>query len=192
MDTTGFRDLSLFGGEQEKTQATEKATGVYTRLVDAGQMLMDVILQPGQGKSGSNWPFTGTNNVALCKNGTDANNRSTEKNDRSKIYTRWISKRKSRRTEVMEWSCIVNKIASYMKRPYHRCRQRTTNNRMELMAAISRLGSFEIAPADQTLDQPEKYLTDALTKTGSCQLDKGWNPGQSGPVKTLTCVEKRL
>ena len=28
---------------EAETQATRKATGIYTRLVDAGQMLMDVI-----------------------------------------------------------------------------------------------------------------------------------------------------
>lgn len=86
---------------EAETQATRKATGVYTRLVDAGQMLMDVIARNQGGANQDLTRFT-EQILALCEK-EPINNRSTEKNDRSKDLHRWISKRKSRRTGRL-WS----------------------------------------------------------------------------------------
>ena len=51
---------------EAETQATRKATGVYTRLVDAGQMLMDVIARNQGGANQDLTRFT-EQILALCE-----------------------------------------------------------------------------------------------------------------------------
>lgn len=69
--------------------------------------------------------------------------------------------------------------------------KKTTNNRMELMAAIAGLEALK-TPCDVTLFSDSKYLVDAF-----CQgwidswIKKGWKRGKNEPVKN-TDLWKRL
>ena len=65
--------------------------------------------------------------------------------------------------------------------------KKTTNNRMELMAAIAGLEALN-RPCKIELYSDSKYLTDAFNKTGSVDgLLKAGTGGKSGPVKILIC-----
>lgn len=60
---------------------------------------------------------------------------------------------------------------------------RTTNNRMELMAAIAGLEALK-APCDVTLYSDSKYLVDAFNKHWiDGWVAKGWKRGKNEPVK---------
>ena len=60
---------------------------------------------------------------------------------------------------------------------------RTTNNRMELMAAIMGLETLN-RPCQVQLYSDSKYLTDAFNQRWiDSWIAKGWNRGKSGPVK---------
>mgnify|MGYP000964227564 FL=1 len=62
---------------------------------------------------------------------------------------------------------------------------RTTNNRMELMAAIMGLETLN-RPCQVQLYSDSKYLTDAFNQRWiDSWIAKGWNRGKSGPVKNI-------
>ena len=69
---------------------------------------------------------------------------------------------------------------------------RTTNNRMELMAAIVGLEALKY-PCQVELYSDSKYLTDAFNQGW---IDKwvrqGWNRGKSGPVKNIDLWKRLL
>ena len=61
--------------------------------------------------------------------------------------------------------------------------KKTTNNRMELMAAIAGLEALN-RPCKIELYSDSKYLTDAFNKNWiSGWIAQGWNRGQRGPRK---------
>lgn len=69
---------------------------------------------------------------------------------------------------------------------------RTTNNRMELMAAIVGLETLN-RPCEVQLYSDSKYLTDAFNKRWIDNwLAKGWNRGKSGPVKNIDLWKRLL
>lgn len=69
---------------------------------------------------------------------------------------------------------------------------RTTNNRMELMAAIVGLEAL-IRPCHVKLYSDSKYLTDAFNqKWIDNWIAKGWNRGKSGPVKNIDLWKRLL
>ena len=62
---------------------------------------------------------------------------------------------------------------------------RTTNNRMELMAAIVGLEALN-RPCAVELYSDSKYLTDAFNQHWiDSWIAKNWNRGKSGPVKNI-------
>lgn len=69
---------------------------------------------------------------------------------------------------------------------------RTTNNRMELMAAIAGLEALK-RPCQVELYSDSKYLTDAFNQGW---IDKwirnNWNRGKSGPVKNIDLWKRLL
>ena len=68
----------------------------------------------------------------------------------------------------------------------------TTNNRMELMAAIAGLEALN-RPCKIELYSDSKYLTDAFNKNWiSGWIAKGWNRGKSGPVKNIDLWKRLL
>lgn len=70
--------------------------------------------------------------------------------------------------------------------------KKTTNNRMELMAAIAGLEALK-TPCDVTLFSDSKYLVDAF-----CQgwidswIKKGWKRGKNEPVKNIDLWKRLL
>lgn len=69
---------------------------------------------------------------------------------------------------------------------------RTTNNRMELMAAIVGLETLN-RPCEVQLYSDSKYLTDAFNKRWiDSWIAKGWNRGKSGPVKNIDLWKRLL
>ena len=69
---------------------------------------------------------------------------------------------------------------------------RTTNNRMELMAAIRGLEALN-RPCSVELYSNSKYLTDAFNqKWIDSWIAKGWNRGKSGPVKNIDLWKRLL
>ena len=70
--------------------------------------------------------------------------------------------------------------------------KKTTNNRMELMAAIAGLEALN-RPCKIELYSDSKYLTDAFNKNWiSGWIAKGWNRGKSGPVKNIDLWKRLL
>ena len=68
----------------------------------------------------------------------------------------------------------------------------TTNNRMELMAAIAGLEALN-RPCRIELYSDSKYLTDAFNQNWiSGWIAKGWNRGKSGPVKNIDLWKRLL
>ena len=65
---------------------------------------------------------------------------------------------------------------------------RTTNNRMELMAAIVGLEALN-RPCAVELYSDSKYLTDAFNQHW---IEKNWNRGKSGPVKNIDLWKRLL
>ena len=69
---------------------------------------------------------------------------------------------------------------------------RTTNNRMELMAAIMGLETLN-RPCQVQLYSDSKYLTDAFNQRWiDSWIAKGWNRGKSGPVKNIDLWKRLL
>ena len=69
---------------------------------------------------------------------------------------------------------------------------RTTNNRMELMAAIAGLEALN-RPCQVELYSDSKYLTDAFNQRWiNSWVAKGWNRGKSGPVKNIDLWKRLL
>ncbi len=70
--------------------------------------------------------------------------------------------------------------------------ERTTNNRMELMAAIVGLEALN-RPCQVELYSDSKYLTDAFNQRWiDSWVAKGWNRGKSGPVKNIDLWKRLL
>ena len=70
--------------------------------------------------------------------------------------------------------------------------KKTTNNRMELMAAIAGLEALN-RPCRIELYSDSKYLTDAFNQNWiSGWIAKGWNRGKSGPVKNIDLWKRLL
>ena len=70
--------------------------------------------------------------------------------------------------------------------------ERTTNNRMELMAAIAGLEALN-RPCQVELYSDSKYLTDAFNQHWiDSWVAKGWNRGKSGPVKNIDLWKRLL
>ena len=70
--------------------------------------------------------------------------------------------------------------------------KRTTNNRMELMAAITALEAL-IKPCDVTLYSDSKYLVDAFNQHWiDSWLKKGWKRGANEPVKNVDLWKRLL
>lgn len=69
---------------------------------------------------------------------------------------------------------------------------RTTNNRMELMAAIAGLEALN-RPCEVELYSDSKYLTDAFNQHWiENWVAKNWNRGKSGPVKNIDLWKRLL
>ena len=69
---------------------------------------------------------------------------------------------------------------------------KTTNNRMELMAAIVGLEALN-RPCQVELYSDSKYLTDAFNQHWiDSWVAKGWNRGKSGPVKNIDLWKRLL
>lgn len=78
------------------------------------------------------------------------------------------------------------------EREYSAGYKKTTNNRMELMAAIAGLEALT-KPCDVTLYSDSKYLTDAFNQNwvGSW-LRNGWKNSQKQPVKNVDLWKRLL
>lgn len=78
------------------------------------------------------------------------------------------------------------------EREYSAGYKKTTNNRMELMAAITGLEALT-KPCDVTLYSDSKYLTDAFNQNwvGSW-LKNGWRNSQKQPVKNVDLWKRLL
>lgn len=69
---------------------------------------------------------------------------------------------------------------------------KTTNNRMELMAAIAGLEALK-APCNVTLYSDSKYLTDAFNQGWiDGWVKKGWKRGKNEPVKNIDLWKRLL
>lgn len=69
---------------------------------------------------------------------------------------------------------------------------KTTNNRMELMAAIAGLEALKTS-CDVTLYSDSKYLVDAFNKRWiESWLAKGWKRGKNEPVKNIDLWKRLL
>ena len=69
---------------------------------------------------------------------------------------------------------------------------RTTNNRMELMAAIAGLEALN-RPCQVELYSDSKYLTDAFNQRWiDSWVAKDWHRGKSGPVKNIDLWKRLL
>ena len=90
-------------------------------------------------------------------------------------------------------------ILSYMDskgeehiREYSQGYKKTTNNRMELMAAIVALEALN-RPCEVDLYSDSKYLTDAFNQRWIDNWVKNnWKRGKSGPVKNIDLWERLL
>ena len=70
--------------------------------------------------------------------------------------------------------------------------KRTTNNRMELMAAIAGLEALN-RPCEVSLYSDSKYLVDAFNQHGiDSWLKKGWKRGKNEPVKNVDLWQRLL
>ena len=70
--------------------------------------------------------------------------------------------------------------------------KKTTNNRMELMAAIAGLEALN-RPCDVELYSDSKYLTDAFNQRWIDNwVANNWKRGKSGPVKNIDLWERLL
>lgn len=80
------------------------------------------------------------------------------------------------------WNILTKTELSIIKN-YHRVTKKTTNNRMELMAAIAGLEALK-APCNVTLYSDSKYLVDAFRqKWIDSWIAKDFKRGKNEPVK---------
>ncbi len=93
------------------------------------------------------------------------------------------------------YGCIIRYIDTEGKlheREYSEGFSQTTNNRMELMAAITGLEKL-IKPCEVVLYSDSKYLTDAFNK---CWIDgwirRGWKRGKNEEVKNVELWQRLL
>ena len=95
--------------------------------------------------------------------------------------------------EVMVWSCIMwIKSGQLHEKTLSAGYKKTTNNRMELMAAIAGLEALN-RPCRIELYSDSKYLTDAFNQNWiNGWIAKGWNRGKSGPVKNIDLWKRLL
>lgn len=86
----------------------------------------------------------------------------------------------------------VDKSGTVHEREYSAGYKKTTNNRMELMAAITGLEALT-KPCEVTLYSDSKYLTDAFNQNwiGSW-LKNGWRNSQKQPVKNVDLWKRLL
>lgn len=85
----------------------------------------------------------------------------------------------------------VDRIGKLHEREFSQGYKKTTNNRMELMAAIVGLEALN-RPCEVELYSDSKYLTDAFNKKWiDGWIKKGWKRGKNEPVKN-TDLWKRL
>lgn len=78
------------------------------------------------------------------------------------------------------------------EREYSRGYIRTTNNRMELMAAITGLEALK-KPCQVELYSDSKYLTDAFNQNWiDSWIRKGWKRGKNEPVKNVDLWQRLL
>ena len=87
---------------------------------------------------------------------------------------------------------FVDAKGTVHEREYSAGYKKTTNNRMELMAAIVGLEALT-KPCEVTLYSDSKYLTDAFNKNriGSW-LKNGWRNSQKQPVKNVELWKRLL
>ena len=87
--------------------------------------------------------------------------------------------------------CVDTK-GTVHEREYSAGYKKTTNNRMELMAAIAGLEALN-KPCEVTLYSDSKYLTDAFNQNwiGSW-LKNGWRNSQKQPVKNVDLWKRLL
>ncbi len=87
---------------------------------------------------------------------------------------------------------FVDTKGTVHEREYSAGYKKTTNNRMELMAAIIGLEALT-KPCDVTLYSDSKYLTDAFNQNwvGSW-LKNGWKNSQKQPVKNMDLWKRLL
>ena len=90
-------------------------------------------------------------------------------------------------------SCILRTARdSFTKRSCLAGYKKTTNNRMELMAAIVALEALN-RPCEVDLYSDSKYLTDAFNQHWIDNWVKNnWKRGKSGPVKNIDLWERLL
>lgn len=70
--------------------------------------------------------------------------------------------------------------------------KKTTNNRMELMAAIAGLEALK-TPCEVTLFSDSKYLVDAFNQNWiDSWIKKGWKRGKNEPVKNIDLWKRLL
>lgn len=93
------------------------------------------------------------------------------------------------------YGCVLQYIDSKGKlheREYSAGYKRTTNNRMELMAAIAGLEALT-KPCDVKLVSDSKYLTDAFNQNWiDTWLRKNWKTAGNSPVKNVDLWQRLL
>ncbi len=86
----------------------------------------------------------------------------------------------------------VDRQGTLHEREYSQGYVRTTNNRMELMAAIVGLEALK-RPCEVELYSDSKYLTDAFNQHWiESWIKKGWKRGKNEPVKNVDLWKRLL
>ena len=86
----------------------------------------------------------------------------------------------------------VDPAGKLHEREYSQGYQKTTNNRMELMAAITGLEALN-RPCEVELYSDSKYLTDAFNQHWiDSWIKKGWKRGKNEPVKNVDLWKRLL
>lgn len=86
----------------------------------------------------------------------------------------------------------VDRSGSLHEREFSQGYKKTTNNRMELMAAIVGLEAL-MRPCEVELYSDSKYLTDAFNKKWiDGWIKKGWKRGKNEPVKNMDLWKRLL
>ncbi len=93
------------------------------------------------------------------------------------------------------YGCVLRYVDSkgrLFEREYAEGFKQTTNNRMELMAAIVGLEKL-IRPCEVTIHSDSKYLTDAFNKHWlEGWVKKGWKRGKNEEVKNVDLWKRLL
>ena len=86
----------------------------------------------------------------------------------------------------------VDPAGKLHEREYSQGYQKTTNNRLELMAAITGLEALN-RPCEVELYSDSKYLTDAFNQHWiDSWIKKGWKRGKNEPVKNVDLWKRLL